>query len=338
DIKYFSHTWGDSNSFLVTVSAKDNNGVEAKSPSMNVITIYKNRAPYFAKSPAGPPNGQRNIAYAFTTTAIDPEVDNISYKFYWGDGEISDWSDFQKSGTEFIATHSYNNFAQFVVTAYAKDTKGLISDISIGHNVLISSNQLPHFNNMKPIGPTTGVVGVEYEFETSPLDPEKTPLSVKFIWGDGSESEWSQLQQSGSTFLNNHVYHEAGDYKIFCYAKDSDGIISLPSPYMLIKIFGPANQAPFFTEPPVGPDTTTVNTKEVFYTSAVDPEGDMIQYKFYWTNEVSTEWTEFVPSGDEIARSHAWTDVGTFDIKVFARDDKGDVSQSDAHPVTITAE
>ena len=324
---YFSHKWGYSNTFQITVYAKDQNDAMALAPARLNMTIFKNRSPYFTHHPSGYPKGQRNIDYYFSATAIDPDGDDVSYKFNWGDGNTSDWSNFMESGTQYTESHRYLRFGVFEVTALVKDSNGNISDTSTGHIIEISSNKLPYFTS-KPNGPAIGRVGIEYDFENIAKDPEGSPLSVKFMWGDGSETEWSELKNTGELFESSHIYNKAGDFRVYTLAKDSDGMISIPSQTHLIKIYGPANEAPFFTEAPFGPDKTKVGKREMFYTSAIDPDGDMIRYKFYWGDETPSDWTEYIVSGESVARDHFWDSINKYTVTVYAEDTTGKVTKN----------
>jgi len=333
----FAHIWGEVNTYQIAVHARDTNDAEGIPAKISMI-IHENRAPYFTHGPSGPPKGQRNINYSFATTAVDPDGDDVSYKFYWDDGQISDWSEFQESGKEFIASHSYNGIKEYRIRAYARDTEGNVSGESAWHVFETSANRLPNFNGHPPLGPTSGRVGIQYDFTTTGYDPEGSNVQLKFFWGDGSETEWSPPVKSGIAFTASHAYHEAGEYRIYAIAKDNAGIYSLSSPSLLIKIYGPANEPPFFTDLYSSQDTATVGAPITFYTSATDPEGEMIQYKFYWTSDVSTDWTEFLPSGVYVNRSHAWSEVGNYGVVVWAKDEKGNLAQSNSYEVKVNAE
>ncbi len=61
--------------------------------------------------------------------------------------------------------------------------------------------------------------------------------------------------------------------------------------------------------------------KEYEYTAiTTDPEGDQIFYMFNWGDGTSTEWLGPFNSGDSIDITHAWTEIGDYEIKVKAKD------------------
>jgi len=66
----------------------------------------------------------------------------------------------------------------------------------------------------------------------------------------------------------------------------------------------------------------TAGEEYYYYTSAKDPDGDPIYYKFDWGDDSYTEWFGPYISGTEASESHSWS-VGIFDIRVKAKDTRG---------------
>jgi hypothetical protein len=88
-------------------------------------------------APDGPSSGFNDSLYAFSTAAWDPDGDRICYRFDWGDGDTSDWTDWRWSGHRETASHSWQAGGIFTVRAQAKDSGGAVSDWSDGHQVNI---------------------------------------------------------------------------------------------------------------------------------------------------------------------------------------------------------
>ena len=73
----------------------------------------------------GPSNGKAGVSYTYTFTSIDPNGDNISYYIEWGDGDITNWSDFQSSGPlGYNENHTWNQKGKYTIKAKAQDTYG----------------------------------------------------------------------------------------------------------------------------------------------------------------------------------------------------------------------
>ena len=72
---------------------------------------------------------------------------------------------------------------------------------------------------------------------------------------------------------------------------------------------------------PVG--NGTIGTSYSFSSVTQDPDGDHIQYKFDWGDGISTDWSILYESGTVVTNSHSWNRVGTFSVKVMAKDSTG---------------
>ncbi len=95
--------------------------------------------------PEGPPSGQADSTYEFTTSAIDPEGELVSCRLLWGDGDSSDWSDFVAGGTEVTFAHAWTRGATFEVAAQAKDEAGVRAEPS-GPAVVVVTEPPAHPN------------------------------------------------------------------------------------------------------------------------------------------------------------------------------------------------
>jgi uncharacterized membrane protein len=62
-----------------------------------------------------------NVQYTFTATTVDPEGDNISFLFDWGDGNTSGWIGPYPSGGTGQATHRWAALGSYDVKVKAKD-------------------------------------------------------------------------------------------------------------------------------------------------------------------------------------------------------------------------
>jgi len=80
-----------------------------------------------------------------------------------------------------------------------------------------------------------------------------------------------------------------------------------------------ALQAPTTPSTPSGLTSGTVGVSYIYSTSAEDPDGDLVRYRFSWGDGMYwlTEWCE---SGATVNASHAWSTPGTYNITVRAQD------------------
>ena len=90
---------------------------------------------------------------------------------------------------------------------------------------------------------------------------------------------------------------------------------------------------------PATPEGETEGRPEQQYSytsNTTDPDGDSLYYLFYWGDETYSEWVGPHSSGDIAEADHEWTQEGSYEIKVIAKDENGVFSEwSDPLPVNI---
>ena len=89
-------------------------------------------------TPTGPTSGYMNRTYYFTSSIIDSNKNNIAYQFDWGDGSLSNWSDYLSSDSLISMGHSYDSTGTYEIKVKAKDISELESDWSSSHSITIS--------------------------------------------------------------------------------------------------------------------------------------------------------------------------------------------------------
>ncbi|MEF8848778.1 MAG: PKD domain-containing protein, partial [Candidatus Thermoplasmatota archaeon] len=89
----------------------------------------------------------------------------------------------------------------------------------------------------------------------------------------------------------------------------------------------PNNDPPSTPSEPSGPSAGNVGIEYTFSTSSTEPNEDTIKYGWDWNGDDNVdEWTDLHPSGETAEITHHWDNVGTYDIKVKAKDQFGDES------------
>jgi len=136
-----SHIWKTKGTYSVTAVAADSNGASsASSPSKTVnILGTSNSAPSTPSSPAGASSGFVGRSYSFLGYASDPNRDQISYVFDWGDGEIIE-TDLKASGSSARLSHTWATPGVYQVRIKAKDGNGAESSWSAEKAVVIRND------------------------------------------------------------------------------------------------------------------------------------------------------------------------------------------------------
>jgi hypothetical protein len=106
-------------------------------------------------------------------------------------------------------------------------------------------------------------------------------------------------------------------------------------PAQMIKSPSPSNP-PNQPSKPIGPTLGIWNVEYTYTSSTSDPDGDQIYYLFDWGDGSNSGWIGPYASGVAGVTQHMWTTLGTFDVKVKARDVWGAGSKwSEVQTVTI---
>jgi hypothetical protein len=97
-----------------------------------------NSPPDTPAAPTGPDTGVKGEDIEFSAVTTDPEGEQISYMFDWGDGTFSEWIGPVNSGIPAETTHAYTGVGTFSVYVKAKDINDGESGWSEAHTISIS--------------------------------------------------------------------------------------------------------------------------------------------------------------------------------------------------------
>ncbi|MEO0115912.1 MAG: hypothetical protein ABIK97_00035 [candidate division WOR-3 bacterium] len=96
-----------------------------------------NIPPEIPRFVSGPTNGGVGIIYRFQFFILDRDSDYVSFRIDWGDGNISNWSEYLPSWSLVEMAHSWCEPGIYYVRGQAKDRKGALSPWSEGHPMQI---------------------------------------------------------------------------------------------------------------------------------------------------------------------------------------------------------
>jgi hypothetical protein len=86
------------------------------------------------------------------------------------------------------------------------------------------------------------------------------------------------------------------------------------------------NGPPEIPDRPSGPDVGETGKLYLYSTSSVDLDGDRILYNFSWGDDTYSGWVGPFDSGETGTATHAWEEKGDYEIKVKAKDTRGEES------------
>jgi hypothetical protein len=171
----------------------------------------------------GPTTGETGLSYSFSTSATDPDGDQVKYGWDWnGDGTIDNWSGFYNSGSTSSMSHTWTNPGTYHVKVKARDDNNAESGFSSSLTVTITdTNSAPFQPSIT--GPTSGRAGTPYAYAFTSTDPDGDPVSYYIQWGDTTTPSWTSPQASGTPYTESHTWENQGAYVIQAKARDSQG-------------------------------------------------------------------------------------------------------------------
>lgn len=110
---------------------------------MELRDAETNQPPVTPAAPTGSDTGYISVEYNFTATTTDPDGDNISYMFDWGNGNNSGWLGPYASGTPKTQAYTWNAVGVYDVKVKAKDIHDDESGWSAVHPIAISAAPAP---------------------------------------------------------------------------------------------------------------------------------------------------------------------------------------------------
>jgi len=168
----------------------------------------------------GPTSGYTGVTYEYTFSATDPDGDEIGYYIDWGD-DIIDSSSYSESGGEVKVSHTWTKPGDYTLRARAVDYDSTSEWESL--DVLMWG--YPPITPTIISGPQFGKYGTEYTYKTGTRDPDGHQIQYLFDWGDGTNSGWSDLYDSGDyeSCEASHIWAEKGIYTTKVKARDEHG-------------------------------------------------------------------------------------------------------------------
>jgi len=311
------HAWNRTGTYRIKATAMDNNSAASAWSDDFIVTI--NSPPDTPSTPSGPSFGFTGETYRFLASTSDPDGDQMTLNFDWGDGNVSA-SGLIVSGEEARMEHAWNKSGTYQVKVSARDVPGASSSWS--GSLAITINTPPH-SPTKPSGPGSGYAWVPYSFMTSASDPDRDSLTYTFDWGDGTVAK-TDFVESGGSITASHVWNRTGSYLIRADATDRKGTGADWSAALCITIAD--NDPPAMPRDLYGLGKGYTGINYTYFTMAEDCNGDRVRYTIDW-NDSQISCTDYVDSGSLESASHIWSKTGEYLIRANATDERGAPSE-----------
>lgn len=195
-------------------------------------------------------------------------------------------------------------------------------------------------------GGENGRAGPKYTYcTTGGIDTDGHQVQYGFDWnGDDVVDDWTELVDSGETACIKHSFSSEGTYHIKAKTRDEKGAESENwSPELTVNM--DPNNPPSIPTRPEGDETIgIVGFSYDFSTSSSDQQdNDRIEYGWDLNGDGTVDiWDDnegnYYSSGENAVSSLIWTESGTFNLKVKARDEYGAESQDWSLGLSVTME
>ena len=295
-----AHRYADSGTFLVTITATDNDGGVG---TTTLTAVVNNVAPsvYVEDSWYGYYEGS---TVALRASFYDPgTADTWTGTVDYGDG--TGVQPLVLTSSSLTLSHVYADEGVYTVTLTVRDDDG---------GVGTATRQVYVYNVTPTVSATGGVVdeGSTFTSAGSFTDPGADTWTAQVHYGDGTG--WQPLALSGKSFTLDHHYANSGTYWVSIIVRDSDGAEGSTYAYVTVR-----NVAPSVT---VAGGTANEGSPFVFSGTITDPGNES-----YWWVTIDYgdgSYPQMVYTASRsFTLSRAYPDNGTYTATIRVQDDAG---------------
>ena len=174
-----------------------------------------NNSPETPIKPSGPSFVEIGVQYKFSSSTFDVDGDMIKFKFDWGDGYSSPWTEFVDSNTSVSRSYYWSEISTYAVRVIAQDTYGLNSNWSLPLNVIVAQAGLgvPPVAVINISGNNTVNRVILFNASGS-FDPDGFITYYNWDFGDGEVASGINV---------SHMFNQSGQYNVTLIVTDNNG-------------------------------------------------------------------------------------------------------------------
>ncbi len=165
-------------------------------------------------------------------------------------------------------------------------------------------------------------------------DPDGDNVVYDIYFGTESSPPISAAGWSGTSYDPGSMeYNTTYYWKIVAHDSHSH---STAGPIWTFSTKSNTNSPPDKPVKPSGPSSGSAGVSYSYSSHTIDADGDMVYYLFDWGDGSNSGWLGPYASGQEVNASHTWSEMGSYAIKVKAKDTVGAESEwSDTMAVSM---
>jgi hypothetical protein len=156
---------------------------------------------------------------------------------------------------------------------------------------------------------------------------EGMAISTFESFDDGAITVGEMWERALNGYMDSHSINDGGEYKtVLEWTLFGDPTLSVSS----------ESTPPSKPLAPNGPTNAGIKREHIYTSSTDDIDGDDIYYLFDWGDGTYSRWIGPYSSGEEASASHSWEEQGSYEVRVKAKDEHGQMSDwSDPLPITL---
>jgi PKD repeat protein/dienelactone hydrolase len=299
------HSYDDGGTYTVTLTVRDRHDAIATDELEVTVTNVAPQADAGADITVVE-DGMVQFDGTGNDTASDQSL--LEFKWSFGDGKETDWSD------ETTASHTYTSMGVYNAAFSVRDDDDEVTTDTLEVTV----------SNVDPLGGITSPEegsefqeDVEVEFIGWGDDTMSDLYDLEYRWdfGDGTVQDWGMLASA------MHTYTESGSYTVKFFVKDNNGMIIEDQVNITVVNIVPTAEI----EEPADDMTVEEDTKVTFKGTGTDTESDGLNLTFEWVIAGETK------KGEEI--TYEFNKAGSYNIIFRVTDPDG---ESDEVTIKIT--
>lgn len=316
-----SHAYTQTGFKIVNLTVSDNEAEDVATIVVNVVPVPNpgnfNTPPNAAID--GNKTGYTEEVIYFTSLAVDPNSDNLSYNWDFGEDRIVNY--LQPDATGKTVTHVFNTSGNYTVTHWVQETDTTQGYVSAPATVWADIEALPVYPPLADAGPNiTATVNTEVTLNGAGASQNPGGRITTFEWdfeNDGAY-DWS----SNTTGKAKHTYTAVRSYIARLRVTDDRG--GTAEDITNVTVNAPPNKLPYAS---AGNDQTAfVGIAVSFLGTASDEDGHIVKYQ--WDYDSDGVWDYENPSSG--MGSWVYKSPGTYEARFRATDDRGGTAEDTA--------
>lgn len=262
--------------------------------------------------------------FAISYIGVDSLGLDLQVRFNWGNGSITTYSDLAPSGSLFESFYSYRVEGTYVITPVLRNSDGIQTiDIVNSHTIIVTEAPAMPGIVGEINAPAFVRTGENFTVSVRAYDPDNNSVQVKFNWGNGMVSTYSQFAPSNSIFSRDYTYHTSGTYHITVSVRNSNGFTMVADNAVFTITVDSAENFPFVSGNISSPIVVTAGQLFPISVTAGDPNNLEVQVRFIWGDGTISLYSDLAASGTDFYKEFAYRNPGMYTINVTVRNSDG---------------